>query len=98
MKIIERWIKYLKKEFKINIIIIRIKMNRRKYIIDKEMGDYYDKIILYKIPDLLILIPIHRIPMMIIIIIEIIEGIIIMIIGMEMMIGIDKDIKNLINP
>ena len=30
----EGWIEYLKKEFKVNIIIIRIKINRRKYIID----------------------------------------------------------------
>jgi hypothetical protein len=64
------------------------------------MGDYHDKIISYKVPDLLILILIHRIPMIMIIIIEIIEGMIMMmmIMGMEMIIGIDKDIKNLINP
>jgi hypothetical protein len=36
--------------------------------------------------------------MIIIIIMKIIEGIMIIIIGMEIMIGIDKDIKNLINP
>jgi hypothetical protein len=62
------------------------------------MGDYYDKIISYKVPDLLILIPIHRIPMMMIMIIEIIKGMMIIIMGMEMMIGADKDMKNLINP
>jgi hypothetical protein len=34
MKIMEGWIEYLKKEFKINIIMIRIKINRRKYTIN----------------------------------------------------------------
>jgi hypothetical protein len=61
------------------------------------MGDYHDKIISYKVPDLLILIPIHRIPMIMIIIIEMIEGMMMIVMGMEMMIEIDKDIKNLIN-
>jgi hypothetical protein len=36
--------------------------------------------------------------MIMIMIIEIIEGMIIMMMGMEIMIGINKDIKNLINP
>jgi hypothetical protein len=34
MKMMEGWIDYLKEEFKVNTIIIRIKVSRRKYTID----------------------------------------------------------------
>jgi hypothetical protein len=64
------------------------------------MGDYHDKDISYKVPDLLILILIHRIPMIIMMIMITIEGILIMeiliiIILMMIMIGIDsKDMRS----
>jgi hypothetical protein len=42
MKIMEGWIEYLKKEFKVNTIIIRIKINRRKYTInDDDIMKYF---------------------------------------------------------
>jgi hypothetical protein len=42
MKMMEGWIEYLKEEFKVNIIMIRIKVNRRKYTInDDDIMKYF---------------------------------------------------------
>jgi hypothetical protein len=46
MKMMEGWIEYLKKEFKVNTIVMRIKVSRRKYIIDDDdiMKYFYVKL------------------------------------------------------
>jgi hypothetical protein len=62
------------------------------------MGDHHDKGMPYKIPDLLILIPIRRIPMMMITIMEMIEEIAAAAVGMEITVGTGKDTMSPINP